>query len=344
MKLTTLCYLEQDENYLMLHRVSKKNDVNKDKWIGIGGKFEFGESPEDCLLREALEETGYRLTSYRLRGIVTFLFNDEEAEYMFLYTADGFEGEPTECSEGVLEWVPKEDVDTLRLWEGDRIFFELLKENAPFFSLKLHYRGDRLSEAVLDGRPLELLDVLNEDGEPSGLVRERGMVHARGDYHRTSHVWLARRREDGGFDLLLQKRSRNKDSYPGCYDISSAGHIPAGRDYRESAVRELFEELGMAVSQKELHFLGFHGGRCQGEFHKRRFDNHEKSAVFVCLKPVEEETLILQKEEVESVCWMEVSQVLASARGDAGFCLFADEVAMVKEYLEKEIGALCEHG
>ena len=148
MKLTTLCYLEQDENYLMLHRVSKKNDVNKDKWIGIGGKFEFGESPEDCLLREALEETGYRLTSYRLRGIVTFLFNDEEAEYMFLYTADGFEGEPTECSEGVLEWVPKEDVDTLRLWEGDRIFFELLKENAPFFSLKLHYRGDRLSEAV----------------------------------------------------------------------------------------------------------------------------------------------------------------------------------------------------
>ena len=99
MKLTTLCYLEQDDQYLMLHRIRKKNDVNKDKWIGIGGKFEFGESPEDCLLREAKEETGYTLTDYRLRGIVTFLYNDEEAEYMFLYTADGFEGEPTLCEE-----------------------------------------------------------------------------------------------------------------------------------------------------------------------------------------------------------------------------------------------------
>ena len=171
MLLTTLCYLEHEDKYLMLHRVSKKNDVNKDKWIGIGGKFEFGESPEDCLLREAREETGYRLTGYRLRGVVTFLFNDEEAEYMFLYTADRFEGEPVPCSEGTLEWVPKSEIDRLNLWEGDRIFFELLRTEAPFFSLKLHYRGDRLCEAVLDGVPMELLDVLDESGEPSGLVR-----------------------------------------------------------------------------------------------------------------------------------------------------------------------------
>ena len=154
MLLTTLCYLEQDDKYLMLHRISKKNDVNKDKWIGIGGKFEFGESPEDCLLREAKEETGYTLTSYRLRGIVTFLFNNEEAEYMFLYTADGFEGEPIPCNEGTLEWVPKSEIDSLNLWEGDKIFFRLLEENAPFFSLKLKYHDNDLEEAVLDGRPI----------------------------------------------------------------------------------------------------------------------------------------------------------------------------------------------
>ena len=155
MLLTTLCYLEQDDKYLMLHRISKKNDVNKDKWIGIGGKFEFGESPEDCLLREAKEETGYTLTSYRLRGIVTFLFNNEEAEYMFLYTADGFEGEPIPCNEGTLEWVPKSEIENLNLWEGDKIFFRLLAENAPFFSLKLKYHDNDLEEAVLDGRPIE---------------------------------------------------------------------------------------------------------------------------------------------------------------------------------------------
>ncbi len=156
MKLTTLCYLEQDEQYLMLHRISKKHDVNKDKWIGIGGKFEFGESPEDCLLREAKEETGYTLTSYRLRGVITFLFNDEEAEYMFLYTADGFEGEPIPCTEGTLEWVPKTEIGKLNLWVGDKIFFDLLTKEAPFFSLKLHYRGDELEEAVLDGVPMKL--------------------------------------------------------------------------------------------------------------------------------------------------------------------------------------------
>ena len=153
MKLTTLCYLEREGCYLMLHRVSKKNDVNKDKWIGVGGKFEPGESPEDCLLREVYEETGYRLTDYALRGIVTFLFNEDEAEYMFLYTAAGFEGTPALCDEGVLEWVPKEEIDRLYLWEGDRIFFQLLKDEVPFFSLKLRYEDDRLAEAALDGRP-----------------------------------------------------------------------------------------------------------------------------------------------------------------------------------------------
>lgn len=153
--LTTLCYIEKDDCYLMLHRVSKKNDINKDKWIGVGGHFQVNESPEDCLLREVKEETGLTLTSYQFRGIVTFITDRlDEAEYMHLYTADGFEGELISCDEGTLEWVPKKDIYQLNLWEGDFIFHRLLDENAPFFSLKLVYEGNRLIEAVLDGKKI----------------------------------------------------------------------------------------------------------------------------------------------------------------------------------------------
>ena len=153
---TTLCYIEKEESYLLLHRVSKKNDANKDKWIGIGGKFEDKESPEDCLLREAKEETGLTLTSYRLRGIVTFVSNEYPTEYMFLYTADGYEGEIGTCKEGTLEWVKKKDMYSLNLWEGDKIFLKLLEKEYPFFSLKLSYEGDRLVSGVLDGKSLTL--------------------------------------------------------------------------------------------------------------------------------------------------------------------------------------------
>ena len=151
MVLTTLCYIENEDSYLMLHRVKKKNDVNKDKWIGVGGKFEPDESPEECLLREVWEETGLRLTSYRLRGVLTFLSEGWESEYIFLYTADGYTGEIGECREGTLKWVKKQDVEKLNLWEGDKIFFRLLNENAPFFSMKLCYCGDILKEVILDG-------------------------------------------------------------------------------------------------------------------------------------------------------------------------------------------------
>ncbi len=158
-KLTTLCYIEKDEKYLMLHRVLKKNDINKDKWIGVGGHFEKGESPEDCLLREVKEETGLTLTSYRFRGLITFTFSSQgretDTEYMCLYTANGYEGELISCSEGNLEWVNKKDIFSLKLWEGDKIFFRLLKEGRPFFSLKLVYQDDELREAVLDGEKLE---------------------------------------------------------------------------------------------------------------------------------------------------------------------------------------------
>ncbi len=155
--MTTHCYLETEDAYLMLHRVSKKNDVNKDKWIGVGGHFEEGESPEDCLLREVYEETGLTLTSWRFRGIVTFTQEGYGTEYMCMYTADGFTGTMKECDEGILEWVPKKDLLSLNLWEGDKIFIKLLLEEAPFFSLKLSYKGDELVEAELDGKNLLVL-------------------------------------------------------------------------------------------------------------------------------------------------------------------------------------------
>ncbi len=155
--LSTLCYLQRDGAYLMLHRTVKKNDVNKDKWIGVGGHFEEGESPEECLLREVKEETGYTLTSFRFRGLVTFLSGDGVTEYMSLFTADGFEGEPIPCDEGVLEWVPREMIPELNIWEGDKIFFRLLAEEIPFFSLKLVYDGQGgLVEAQLNGKRLAL--------------------------------------------------------------------------------------------------------------------------------------------------------------------------------------------
>ena len=148
---TTLCYIERGSQYLMLHRVKKQNDINKDKWIGIGGKFEPGESPEDCLLREAREETGLTLTDYRYRGIVTFV-SGADTEYMHLFTATGFEGQIKPCDEGDLEWIEKKKLLDLTLWEGDKIFLRLLEEEIPFFSLKLVYDGDTLTNAVLNGK------------------------------------------------------------------------------------------------------------------------------------------------------------------------------------------------
>ncbi len=155
---SSLIYLENSRGeYLMLHRVKKKNDINHDKWIGVGGGFEHGESPEECALRETREETGLTLTDCRFRGIVTFDCEGQETLYMHLFTASGWTGELTDCDEGELEWVPKEKVYDLPIWEGDKIFFRLLEQERPFFSLKLSYdRGDVLRRAVLDGEELAL--------------------------------------------------------------------------------------------------------------------------------------------------------------------------------------------
>ena len=148
---TTLCYIEQDGKYLMLHRVKKDVDANKDKWIGVGGKFEEGESPEDCVRREVMEETGLTLTDFAYRGLVTFVSDKWEGEFMHLFTATGFEGTIKDCDEGVLEWISKEDLLRLPMWEGDRIFLNLIAAPCPFFSLKLRYEGEHLAGAWLNG-------------------------------------------------------------------------------------------------------------------------------------------------------------------------------------------------
>ena len=339
--LSTLCYVEQDGKYLMLHRIRKEHDVNEGKWIGIGGHFEEGESPEDCLLREAREETGLTLTSWQFRGIVTFFSEGWPPEYICLYTADAFEGELLPCDEGVLEWIPKEEITKLNLWEGDRIFLRLLAEDAPFFSLKLSYQGDTLTCAVLDGHPMELFDVCDENGEPTGRVTERTIAHRLGLCHRTVHVWVVRKTKDGKWQILLQRRSAAK-TYPLCYDVSAAGHIRAGDGYEESAFRELEEELGIKASAGELQYLGrFDGGEIETEFQGKPFHDREITAVYVCVRDMEARDFLLQEEEVESVLWMDYETCREKLeQRDEMFCIKLQSLLM----LGRSLGAEEENG
>lgn len=334
-RMSTLCYIEKEHKYLMLHRIVKKNDVNKDKWIGVGGHFEEGESPEECILREVKEETGYTLTSYRYRGLVTFVFADIEMEYMSLFTADGFEGEPIVCNEGVLEWVDIEDVWKLNLWEGDKIFFRLLDEEIPFFSLKLVYRADgTLEHAALNGKAMEMFDVIDENGEKTGLIKERGVVHREGALHATAHIWIARKNEKSGYDILLQKRSDNKDSHPGCYDISSAGHICAGDNVLESALRELHEELGIEAKPQELREIGVYEKHYEGEFYGKPFRDNQRSTMYLYQEPIDITTLQLQQSEIASVIWMDYKEALCAIRENTmKHCIYEEEFCKVGKAL-----------
>lgn len=147
---TTLCYIEKDNKYLMLHRTKKENDVNEGKWIGVGGKFEKDETPEECLLREVKEETGLVLTEYKLRAVITFISDSWETEYMYLFSANEFTGELITCDEGELKWVEKDRILNLNIWEGDKIFLKKMIEEDNFFTLKVVYEGDKLVESVLE--------------------------------------------------------------------------------------------------------------------------------------------------------------------------------------------------
>lgn len=154
MKQTTQCYLERDGQYLMLHRTKKENDENKDKWIGVGGKFEEGESPEDCMMREVREETGFSVSQWRYCGIVTFVSDVWPAEQMHIFVCTEWNGEEIVCDEGDLEWIEKQRLLDLTMWEGDKVFLRLIDENRPFFSLKLCYEGETLKKAILNGKSL----------------------------------------------------------------------------------------------------------------------------------------------------------------------------------------------
>ena len=334
--LSTLCYIERDGQYLMLHRTVKKNDVNKDKWIGVGGHFEQDESPEECVLREVREETGYTLTSWRFRGIVTFVSGNGVTEYMHLFTADGFTGEAVECDEGQLEWVAVDDVPKLNIWAGDKIFFRLLAEEAPFFSLKLVYDGhDKLVSASLNGKEMELFDLLDEDGRPNGIVQERGVVHWEGSLHGTVHIWITRETESGT-EVLLQKRSANKDSNPGCLDISSAGHMQAGAGVMESALRELQAELGIEAAPEDLEFIGTHKAGYEKEFYGRMFRDRELMHVFLYNRPVEIEKLHLQEEEVESVQWVPLEELKNMVyERSVRSCIYQSEFDIMSGYLKE---------
>ena len=334
-RLSTLCYIEKDRKYLMLHRVVKKNDVNKDKWIGVGGHFEEGESPEECVLREVKEETGYTLTSYRYRGLVTFVFADVEMEYMSLFTADGFEGEAIPCNEGVLEWVDIEEVWKLNLWEGDKIFFRLLDEEVPFFSLKLVYNlQGQLEYAALNGKQMEMFDVIDMDGNKTGAIKERGVVHREGALHATSHIWIARKNEKSGYDILLQKRSACKDSHPGCYDISSAGHIGAGDEALESALRELEEELGIKAKPENLLEFGVQYKNYEGEFYGRPFRDNQRSILYLYKELIKMEDLVLQETEIESVIWMDYKEALEAIwENTIKHCIYEEEFLKVGKAL-----------
>lgn len=337
-RMSTLCYIEKDHQYLMLHRVSKKNDVNKDKWIGVGGHFEEGESPEECVLREVKEETGYTLTSYRYRGLVTFVFADIETEYMSLFTADEFEGEEIPCNEGVLEWVDIQDVWKLNLWEGDKIFFRLLEDHIPFFSLKLVYDIDgKLEAAALNGKTMEMFDIIDEQGKKTGVIKERGVVHREGALHATAHIWIARPNKESGYDILLQKRSACKDSHPGCYDISSAGHVTAGDEVLISAIRELKEELGIDAKPEDLTEIGIQYKKFEGDFYGKPFRDHQRSVLYLYQEPVDISNLTLQESEIESVCWMDYKEALEAIKNNSiKHCIYEDEFRKVGKALGLE--------
>lgn len=303
MKEATLCYLERDGKYLMLFRNKKPNDPNEGKWIGVGGKPEPGETPEQCAKREIYEETGLTARELVRFGTVTFLSDVWEAEIMHLFWVTEFEGELSECSEGELHWIEKERIFDLPLWDGDRIFLQYMFSGKPFSEMTLRYRGDRLAGCVVDGAEVELIDVDREDGSPAGYVSSRDFVHWHGLWHTTVHVWIVGESEAGKPALLLQFRAAGKRLYPSHWDISSAGHIPVGEDALQAALREVEEELGILPAEEEMEDLGtivvtYDDDDGEG-YHDREF-----CRMFLLRRNDPLSAFTLQPSEVERVMWI----------------------------------------
>ena len=334
MKQTTLCYIQMDGRFLVLHRTKKKNDENADMYIGLGGHFEKDETPEECMLREVYEEAGIRLEDYAYRGIVYFHSDVYEDEEMHLFSASSPLCVLPECDEGELCLLTREELLASKMWAGDRIFLSLLFDGADFFKLSLRYEGDKLVFALLNGSPAELFELLDEQGSRTGRFKERSLVHRDGDFHETAHIWIYKK-ESGGVELLLQKRAQNKDSYPGCYDISSAGHLARGEGSLEAARRELYEELGIRAKESELRFIGYFDHLQSAFFNGKPFLDNEHSALYLYNgSALNAGALALQKDEVESVRWFEAAYIDAHI-DEANFCIIREEWNLVIDAIER---------
>ena len=315
----------------MLLRNKKPNDLNEGKWIGVGGHLEAGETPEQCALREIREETGLTALDPTPRGVVHFDSDAWGSEIMYLYTVTRFEGQLTDCDEGELRWIDKNKVFDLHLWDGDRIFLQYLIDGAPYFDMTLHYdQSDRLRECTVNGRESELFDIYHEDGTPAGYIASRDFAHFKGLWHITAHIWVARPTPDGGMELLLQLRSQGKDLYPGFYDTSSAGHIAAGEDIFTGARRELEEELGLTVTDDELHPLGVQKNIYDnGHYHDR-----EHCHVFLYRADIGDSDIRYQESEVDSVMWLGLEEIARAIKTqEFPICIDLREL----ELLEKEL-------
>ena len=181
---------------------------------------------------------------------------------------------------------------------------------------------------------MEYLDIVTEDGTPTGKKVDRNTAHSDGILHRTAHVWVVRN-INGRYEIMLQKRSMNKDSFPGKYDTSSAGHMPAGSEYVESAIRELDEELGIEATSNQLHYAGMFRTQYEKEFHGRLFKDNEVTKVFVYMEPVNIEELSLQESEVEEVRWFDLDEVAEEIKTSRDrFCVPSEGLSILTQYLE----------
>ncbi len=333
MKNASLCYIERSGSYLMLLRNKKKNDPNEGKWIGVGGKLEPGESPEECAHREIREETGLTAGSLIPYGKVYFHSDVWESEVMHLFLVTEFEGEVTDCDEGELHWIDRQAVSGLPLWDGDRIFLRYMLSGRRFEEMTLDYSGDRLCRCVVDGAEQELLDVFNEDGSPAGMVASRDYVHWKGLWHSTVHIWIAGKDGQGQPALLLQLRAACKRLYPSHWDISAAGHIPAGEGAAESAVREIEEELGIQVLPEELEYLDTLKMTYDDDIDEGYHDR-EHCRIYLLRRQVDIPELTLQASEVEKVMWVGLDELIRQVEsGSLRHCLETIELDMLRKIL-----------